>query len=192
MLVFGALIRFPRFLLSTPFATREVRPGPGPRQILNERGAIETVPADWDLLPPGDAALSRRIKQDGPSLTMIELKGRKRFSRGIWAPADRIRALGESLRVERQDPSYQKKLTAGRERRAQVQEVYTEEFRDTVLRFLDFHPVFQAEGAALARLISAHATPVGSGTVAPHGPHPGRREGGGRHHRLAAAPDHGL
>ena len=160
------MIRFSRILPLTPFAPREVRPGPGPRQILNERGAVETVPADWDLLPPGDAALSRRIKQDGPSVTMIELKGRKRFSRGIWAPADRIRALAQALQVERQDPSYEKKLTAGRERRAQVQEAYAEEFRDTVLRFLNFHPVFQAEGAALADLISAHAVPVGSGTVA--------------------------
>ena len=53
-----------------------------------------------------------------------------------------------------------------RARRAQVQEAYAEEFRDTVLRFLDFHPVFQSEGAALAELISAHAVPVGSGTVA--------------------------
>jgi hypothetical protein len=149
-----------------PFKSREVRPGPGPRQILNEYGSVETVPAHWGLLPPGDAALSRRIKQDGPSVTVIELKGRKRFSRGIWAPSDRIEALREVLRVEREDPSYQRKLDAGRRRRDEAQEVYAGAFRDEVLRYLNFHPAFHAEGEALAGLIAAHAVPVGSGTVA--------------------------
>ncbi|HEX3730743.1 MAG TPA: DUF2293 domain-containing protein [Opitutaceae bacterium] len=134
--------------------------------MLNEYGLIEPVPAHWDLLPPGDAALSRRIKQDGPSLTVIELKGRKRFSHGIWAPAERINALREELRVERQVPSYQKKLETGRRRRAEEQAVYAEDFRGAVLRYLDFHPAFAAQGTKLAGLIAAHATPVGSGTVA--------------------------
>jgi len=51
---------------------------------------VLTVPDDWSLLPPGDAALSRRIKQDGPTWTVIEKVGNKRFSRGIWAPTARI------------------------------------------------------------------------------------------------------
>jgi len=133
---------------------------------LNEYGVVETVSADWDLLPPGDAALSRRIKLDGPSITVIDLKGRKRFSRGIWAPSDRIAALRLELLIERQDPSYQRKLDAGRRRQAREQEAYEDDFRDAVLRYLDFHPTFQPQAASLARLISAHAVPVGSGTVA--------------------------
>jgi len=92
-------------LLAVPTATREVRPCPKPGHVLNEYGAIEPVPSHWSLLPPGDAALSRRIKADGPTWTMIELKGRKRFSRGIWAPARRIEALRLELVAERQDPS---------------------------------------------------------------------------------------
>lgn len=64
------------------------------------------MPENWGLLPPGDAALSRRIKQDGPTLTVIELKGRKRFSRGTWAPAARIDALRAELRSEREAPAY--------------------------------------------------------------------------------------
>ena len=62
---------------------------------------LEAVPPDWILVPPGDAALSRRIKQDGPSLTVIEIKGRKRFSQGIWAPAARIevRLAAHTLQV---------------------------------------------------------------------------------------------
>lgn len=127
---------------------------------------LEVVPADWDLLPPGDAALSRRIKQDGPTLTVIELKGRKRFSRGIWAPAARIAALRAALELERQDPTYQRKLDAGRRRRAAAQEDYAVDFKTAVLRYLAFPPEHRVEAETLALLITEHATPVGSGTVA--------------------------
>jgi hypothetical protein len=145
---------------------REVRPGPHPRHIINERGAIEAVPDDWELLPPGDAALSRRIKQDGPTLTVIEVKGRKRFSRGIWAPRARIEALRAELVVEREDPAYQRQLDAGRRRRAVAQETYEVEFKDAVVAFLNFHPRHRLAAATLANLITEHATPIGSGTVA--------------------------
>ncbi len=134
--------------------------------MLSADGRVLTVPADWGLLPPGDAALSRRIKQDGPSWTVIELKGRKRFSRGIWAPAARIAALAADLLLERQNPAYQRKLDAGRRRRAGEQEVYAENFRAAVLAYLNFHPGQQAAADLMARLIADHAVPVGSGTVA--------------------------
>jgi hypothetical protein len=145
---------------------REVRPGPTPRHVLNEHGVVEAVPAGWSLLPPGDAALSRRIKQDGPTLTVIEIKGRKRFSRGIWAPAARIDALRAELTLERQNPAYQKKLDAGRRRRAAAEEDYAADFRDAVFRFLAFHPKHELLARTVANLIAEHATPVGSGTVA--------------------------
>jgi hypothetical protein len=145
---------------------REVRPGPGSRNVLNEHGVVETVPADWSLLPPGDAALSRRIKQDGPTLTVIEIKGRKRFSRGIWAPAARIDALKAELVAERQDPGYKKRLEGGRRRRAAAQEEYAGDFRDAVIQYLGFHPRYRHFADTLATLVTEHATPVGSGTVA--------------------------
>ena len=125
-----------------------------------------TVPDDWSLLPPGDAALSRRIKQDGPTWTVIEKVGNKRFSRGIWAPTARIEALRAEREIERQDPTYQKKLAAGRARRAEEQAEYVEDFLAEVRRFLAFHPRYEAEERVMAEAIAAHATPVGSGTVA--------------------------
>ncbi len=134
--------------------------------MLNEHGIIEAVPASWSLLPPGDAALSRRIKADGPTWTMSEMKGRKRFSRGIWAPADRIAALRAELLTERANPSYQRQLAAGRERRIVAETRYAEDFRGAVLAFLGFNPRYEADASVLATLITAHATPVGSGTVA--------------------------
>lgn len=124
------------------------------------------MPDGWELLPPGDAALSRRIKADGPTWTMIELKGRKRFSRGIWAPADRLATLRADLAAERADPAYERRLAAGRRSRAREEQAYTGEFQDAVRTFLDFHARYAAAAARLAGLIAAHATPVGSGTVA--------------------------
>jgi hypothetical protein len=112
---------------------KEVRPLAQPRHVLDPSGAILAVPADWALLPPGDAALSRRIKADGPSWTVVEKKGNKRFSRGIWAPAKRIAALRADLALERADHSYQKKLDAGRQRRAVAETAYAEDFRGAIL-----------------------------------------------------------
>ncbi len=133
---------------------------------MSPTGAVLTVPEGWALLPPGDAALSRRIKADGPSWTVVELKGRKRFSRGIWAPAERIEALRAALVAERADPAYTRKLEAGRARRAVAEQAYAEDFRGAVLAFLDFHPRYQLVARELAERIARHATPVGSGTVA--------------------------
>lgn len=149
-----------------PTETREVRPFSVPRQVLSSDHRVLAVPADWSLLPPGDAALSRRIKQDGPTWTVIEVKGRKRFSRGIWAPANRIEALRTALLAERQDPSYARKLDAGRKRRAVEQEVYAGDFRCAVLLYLNFHAGHAEHAESLSHRIADHAVPVGSGTVA--------------------------
>lgn len=144
----------------------EVRPSKNEREVLTSDGRILKVPDDWDLLLPGDAALSRRIKKDGPTWTMYEMKGRKKFSRGIWAPADRIDILEQELKKEREDPAYEKKLEAGRRRRAKEQEAYAGEFETALIEFLDFDPVYQPLAEKLAKLVAAHAVPVGSGTVA--------------------------
>ncbi|AHF91378.1 hypothetical protein OPIT5_15290 [Opitutaceae bacterium TAV5] len=149
-----------------PTQTREVRPSQKPGHVQTSAGVLLAIPGGWALLPPGDAALSRRIKADGPTWTVLELKGNKRFSRGIWAPADRIDALRAGLAAERTDPAYQKKLDAGRARRAAQQEVYAEDFCQAVVNFLAFHPRYRELAVRLARAITDHAVPVGSGTVA--------------------------
>lgn len=146
--------------------TLEVRPSQKARHVLTKQGELLAVPSDWALLPPGDAALSRRIKADGPSWTVKEKKGRKEFSRGIWAPADRVEALRLILQIERADPAYKKKLDAGRARRAKQEVAYTEDFTQTLQSYLNFHTRYGLLATRLAKLISDHATPVGSGTVA--------------------------
>jgi len=144
----------------------EVRPVGKSRQVVTGDGRTLDVPDDWDLLMPGDAALSRRIKKDGPTWTMYEMKGRKKFSRGIWAPAARIAALEQELKKEREDPAYEKKLVAGRARRAKEQVAYAGEFEGALRDFLSFGEEHRKLEVEMARAIAGHAVPVGSGTVA--------------------------
>jgi len=137
-----------------------------PRRPRTEDGRVLEVPAGWELLPPGDAALTRRVKAAGPSWTVRAKKGRRIMSQGVWAPAETIAALAAERAQEQDDPKYAKRLEAGRARRAKEQEAYVEAFTAAVSAFLAFAPRYADLQARLARAIAEHATPVGSGTVA--------------------------
>ena len=88
------------------------QPGPGPRQLLKADGQLVEVPADWELLPPGDAAVTRRVKAAGPFWLVQQRRGRRVFSQGIWAPATTIQAVQASLEQERATPEHAKKQAA--------------------------------------------------------------------------------
>jgi hypothetical protein len=149
-----------------PTQTRVLSPGLTARTFLTDTGASLRAPDDWSMLPPGDAGLTRRVKAAGPSWAVQEKRGRKLFSRGLWAPASTIEAERQKLEVERADPSYAKKLNAARAKRGEKQEAYVATFGESVLAFLRFHPRHDVVAQALAARVTAHATPVGSGTVA--------------------------
>jgi hypothetical protein len=149
-----------------PEHSREVAPGPDPRRVRTSEGALLEVPPTWILVPPGDPALTRRIKAAGPCWTVKEKRGRKLFSRGIWAPRERVERLQAELEVERAKPEYARKLEAGRARRAVQEAGYADEFEAAIVRFLNFAPRHAELGKRLAAAIAAHAVPVGSGTVA--------------------------
>ena len=134
--------------------------------MKTEHGELLDVPPGWVLLPPGDAALSRRVKSEGPAWCVKEKRGRKVFSRGIWAPGERIERIRRELEIERANPAYQRKIDAGRQRRAAEQSVYVGDFEAAVLAFLEFPDTHRELARALARAITTHAVPVGSGTVA--------------------------
>jgi len=146
--------------------TLEVRPSKQRGYVLSLEGKQLKVPTGWALLKPGDAALSRRIKKDGPSWTIKEPKGIKLFSKGILAPADRIEALMAILEDERKDPAYERKLEAGRKRRAKDEAEYRITFQHAIHQFLNFHPSYTDLADDLSSRITEHAVPVGSGTVA--------------------------
>jgi len=152
--------------IDMPSETREVAPGPSPRQVRTATGALLDVPEQWALLAPGDAALTRRVKRDGPSWTIREKRGRRVFSQGVWAPAHRIEFLHTELQRERSSPTHQHRLDASRRRRALEQEKYVLEFQAEIFRFLDFDRRHQDLAVTIARAICGHSVPVGSGTVA--------------------------
>jgi hypothetical protein len=143
-----------------------VSPGPNNRSVRTQGGQVLQAPPGWVLLPPGDAGLTRRVKAAGPTWTVQEKVGRKMFSRGVWALGVDVEKARADLKAERATPEYAKKLAAGQRRRGEAQAEYVQTFRQTVLAFLRFHPRHQACAERLADAVTAHATPVGSGTVA--------------------------
>jgi len=149
-----------------PTENRIVSPGPSDRTVLTANKQLLTVPSDWELLPPGDAGLTRRVKAGGPTWTVQVKRGRKIFSQGVWAPAQRIAAARAVLDAERSTEAYAKKRVADVARRERKQEAYVEDFHGAVLAFLHFAPKHTALAQRLADAVTTHATPVGSGTVA--------------------------
>lgn len=127
---------------------------------------VPTPPEGWVLLPPGDAALTRRVKAAGPSWSVQEKRGRKLFSQGTWADGAVVERLRQELLAERATEGFARKREADQQRRSRAQEAYVEDFEAAVRDFLRFDARYAELEGRMARLISEHATPVGSGTVA--------------------------
>ena len=106
------------------------------------------------------------MKSLGPSWAIIEKRGRKAFSKGLWAPGAQIQAAKDALEAERSTPAYAKKRASASARREHEQAAYVVSFEVQVQTFLRFAPRFEELARNIARRVTAHATPVGSGTVA--------------------------
>ena len=141
-------------------------PGPSPNTVRASDGSVRTVPEGWILRPPGDAGLTRRVKAAGEFWVVQEKKGRRAFSRGLWAPEATIERIRADLDSERSTESYAKKKAADARRRDEAQGQYVEDFLGAVVQFLAFHPLHAEVADRLAKAVTEHATPVGSGTVA--------------------------
>jgi Uncharacterized conserved protein (DUF2293) len=141
-------------------------PTADPRVFVAPDGRRLSPPPTWDCLPPGDAGLTRRVKQAGPSWAVIEQRGRKAFSKGLWAPRETIEAARAALEAERSTESYTRKRRADVARRERGHAAYAVSFEQEVHDFLGFAPRWAELARTVARLVAAHATPVGSGTVA--------------------------
>jgi hypothetical protein len=140
---------------------------PGPTATtVRTAGGVLAVPAGWMLVPPGDAALTRRVKAAGDHWVVQEKRGPKLFSRGVWAAQATVEQIREQLAVERSTEEFAARRASAARRRARVQATYVEDFRAAVKAYLAFHERHLDLAAALAAAVTAHATPVGSGTVA--------------------------
>ena len=141
-------------------------PGPTPNTVLTADGRVLTVPEGWILLPPGEAWLTRRVKAAGDHWVVQEKVGRRMFSRDIWASAATIDRVRAALKAERSTEGYARKQEAAARRREKDQAEYVEDFHGAVAALLAFHPIQADVADRLARAVTEHATPVGSGTVA--------------------------
>src|SRR5438128_1096284 len=103
-------------------------PGPRPNTVRASDGRVLSAPEGWILLPPGDAALTRRVKAAGDHWIVQEKKGRKVFSRGVWAPARTIERIRADLEAERSTEGFAKKKEADARRRDKAQAEYVEDF----------------------------------------------------------------
>lgn len=141
-------------------------PGPTPGTVATPDGRVLTPPSQWALLPPGDPGLTRRVKAAGEHWVVQEKRGRKVFSRGVWADRALIESLRAELEVERSSDTYARRQESSARRRVKAQQEYVEDFQGAVLAFLSFHKRYDELALSLAEAVTKHATPVGSGTVA--------------------------
>src|SRR2546427_30229 len=115
-----------RSAVNTDESNHTFTPGPTPNTVQAADGTVKTAPEGWVLLPPGDAALTRRVKAAGDHWVVQEKKGRKTFSRGVWASAATIDRIHADLDAERSTEGFAKKKEADARRREKAQAVYVE------------------------------------------------------------------
>src|SRR3954453_17952074 len=101
-------------------------PGPTPNTVRADNGKILTAPEGWALLPPGDAALTRRVKAAGDHWVVQEKVGRRMFSRGVWAPSATIDRIRAELEAERSTEAYSRRQESASRRREKAQADYVE------------------------------------------------------------------
>ena len=148
--------------------TLTVRSAPNPKlpYVVTAEGQKLDIPPGWACLPPGDAAITRTLKNLGPSWTALRKKGNKTFSDGVWAPIANIEQAKAMVAAKRADPAHGRKRATDLKYRREKQRRYEASFRQGLVQWLDFHPRYHSLAEQLAEVIALHATPVGSGTVA--------------------------
>lgn len=135
-------------------------------RLVDDNGKPITPPEGWAFLPAGDAGLTRKVTAKKQYWKVVFRKGRRVMSKGVWAPCDIIEKAKADVAAVRSTDQYKKKLEAGRKYRAKKEEEYVADFFAAVKKSLSFHVRFREMEEALARAVTEHAIPVGSGTVA--------------------------
>lgn len=129
-------------------------------------GEQRAIPDGWAFLPAGDAFVTRRVKKAGATWTVQVKRGRRKISLGLYADASDIENARREVEARRATPEHDRQLQKSRERSRHKEHRYRGEFQAAVEALLDFAPMYRELAEAVAGLITAHATPVGSGTVA--------------------------
>jgi hypothetical protein len=134
--------------------------------LIDARGKAVTPPEGWAFLPAGDAGLTRKVTAKTGCWRVQVPMGRRMIAKGIWAPAAIIAEARLEVDAQRATEAYRKKRAGDRLRRDRQQSEYEEEFCRAVRRYLAFAPPYAEVERAMAEAVTAHAVPVGSGTVA--------------------------
>lgn len=142
-----------------------VSPGPG-NTVIDEYGVKIKPPKGWSFLPAGDAGITRKVTSKGLFWRVQVKKGRRMISKGIWAPETTILEAKQVVEATRNTEAYQKKKVYAAKRRDEKQVAYEQEFQQAVEKYLKFHPRYKDYEKQMAQLITRHAIPIGSGTVA--------------------------
>lgn len=144
---------------------RIVKPGRN-GYFIGEMGETLLPPKDWSFLPAGDAGVTRKVTSQGQFWRVEVKKGRRTISLGIWAPKSTIAQGQTDVQAVRLTDGYKKKRVSDLNRREKKQELYDAEFCQAVEVYVNFHESYKDIEKKLARAVTSHAIPVGSGTVA--------------------------
>lgn len=134
--------------------------------VCDASGTILTIPYNWAFLPAGDPGVTRKVTAAGMCWRVQIRKGRRDISLGIWAPKQTIDDAKIETEKVRSTDSYKKSMANAKIRRDKKQDAYLEQFYCEVRLFLSFAECYKSYEEAMAKAITAHAIPVGSGTVA--------------------------
>lgn len=134
--------------------------------LIDKNGQKVTPPVGWVFLPAGDAGITRKVTSRGPYWRVQAKMGRRLISKGIWASGEIIEQARQEVEAVRSTDAYKKKLDQGRQRRNRIQAEYEKEFCLVVRSFLNFAQEYKDLEKKMAEAVTAHAIPVGSGTVA--------------------------
>ena len=136
------------------------------RKVKDSNGEILVPPAGWAFLPAGDAGVTRKVSAKGVYWKVQAKKGRRTISLGLWAPEATVTEAKNDVKAIRLTDEYQKKQLYAAKRRETKQAEYDLEFCAAVETFLVFHSTYKMMEQKMAKIVTAHAIPVGSGTVA--------------------------
>jgi len=144
---------------------RIVNPGKN-GNLIGEKGEILVPPATWIFLPAGDAGITRKVTAKGEFWRVVIKMGRRTISQGIWAPATTVAQAHDEVNAVRLTDEYKKKRVSDINRRDKKQELYDANFCKAVEDYLGFDAIYKPMEKMLAKAVTVHAIPIGSGTVA--------------------------
>lgn len=136
-----------------------------PRDFLLN-GKSVTVPDNWIFVPSGDPGLTRRLKHTTLCWQVVHKRKNRIEAIGLWCDGSVVEKVKADLEEERNNPVYLRKLEQARLARIAKQDAYVVEFRQAVVDFLNFAPVYEELAWDLADAVTDLSIPVGSGTVA--------------------------